>query len=104
MIPRTKLFALIIPIVLIIAGFAGYFTYYNVVIKPEEEGKKPAPYTTLLNMGGEVNFEITTENGPANEVTIAINPKNPKNLIAGAKDYTLGPREGREGYRVWSGY
>ena len=104
MISRKKLFILVIPIILIIASFASYFTYYNVVIKPQEEGKKPAPYTTLLNMGGEVNFEVTTENGPANEVTIAVNPKNPKNLIAGAKDYTLGPREGLEGYRVWSGY
>lgn len=101
---RTKLFALLITIIVIVVGFATSFTYYTVVIKPQEEGKKSAPFTTLLNMGGEVNFEITTKNGPANEVTIAINPKNPKNLIAGAKDYTLGPREGRDGYRVWSGY
>lgn len=101
---KIKLFALIIPFILIIVGMASYLTYYNVVIKPMEEGKKDSPYTTLLNMDGEVNFEVTTDNGPANEVTIAVNPKNPKNLIAGAKDYTLGPRQGLEGFRVWSGY
>jgi hypothetical protein len=60
------------------------------------------PYSTLLEMDGKTNFEVTTTNGPANEVTIAVNPKNPNNLIAGAKDYTLGPSG--SGYIVWSGY
>jgi hypothetical protein len=99
-----KLLVLILILILIVGSVASYFTYYTVVIKPQNEEKKPAPFTTLLEMDGEVNFEVTCENGPANEVCIAVNPKNPKNLIAGGKDYTLGPREGQEGYRVWSGY
>lgn len=101
---RTQILALILVIMVALAIYASYFAYYQVVIKPQEGKEKPLPYTTLLKFDGEVNFEVTTENGPANEVTIAVNPTDPNNLIAGAKDYTLGPRQGREGYRVWSGY
>jgi hypothetical protein len=104
MIKGGKLLVTIIIIVLLVIGISSYFTYYTVIIKPQEEEEKPAPFTTLLEMDGEVNFEVTCENGPANEFCIAVNPKNPKNLIAGGKDYTLGPRVGQDGYRVWSGY
>lgn len=34
------------------------------------------------------NFKATWANGPANEVTIAVNPTDPLNIVAGAKDYT----------------
>jgi hypothetical protein len=37
-----------------------------------------------------VNFLVTHTMGPANELVIAVNPTDPRNLIAGAKDYTLG--------------
>lgn len=59
------------------------------------------PYTTMYLPPGsdEYNIEVTDPNGPANEVAIAINPTDPDNLIAGAKDYTPGP-----GDYVWAGY
>ncbi|MBI4393084.1 MAG: exo-alpha-sialidase [Euryarchaeota archaeon] len=43
--------------------------------------------------------------GPANEVTIVVNPANPNNLIASAKDYTLsnGFQRSCTVYRVWAG-
>jgi hypothetical protein len=37
-----------------------------------------------------VNFLVTPTKGPANELVIAVNPKDPLNLVAGAKDYALG--------------
>lgn len=43
-------------------------------------------------------------NGPANELTIAVDPTNPLRLTAGAKDYTLGPYTECGRTRVWSGY
>ena len=104
MIKGGKLLVIIVIIILLAIVISSYLTYYSVIIKPQEEEEKPAPFTSLLEMDGEVNFEVTCENGPANEVCIAVNPKNPKNLIAGGKDYTLGPRVGQDGYKVWSGY
>lgn len=53
-----------------------------------------------------VNFRVTTANGPANELTIAVNPKDPLNLVAGAKDYTLGrqyPCNPTYPINVWTG-
>lgn len=50
------------------------------------------------------NVQVTTANGPANEVHIAVNPTNPLNLIAGAKDYTLGASTDCGVTRVWAGY
>ena len=101
---RTKLLTFMIVAVVIIAAIALSFTISNVLESQHEQKGENPPFTTLLEIDGNVNFEVTTENGPANEVTIAVNPTDPNNLIAGAKDYTLGEREGREGYRVWSGY
>ncbi|HWG91508.1 MAG TPA: sialidase family protein [Candidatus Thermoplasmatota archaeon] len=45
------------------------------------------------------NFEATTTNEQGNEVTIAVNPTNPLNLVAGAKDYT----KRTAGDCVWDG-
>jgi hypothetical protein len=98
-----KLIAFIIVIIIIIAIFASPISPFGGDDKPEPEpAESPAPFTTLMEYNGEVNFEATIENGPANEVTIAVNPKDPDNLIAGGKDYTLGPSG--NGYIVWSGY
>lgn len=41
--------------------------------------------------------------GPANEVSIAVDPTNPQRLVAGAKDYSLGPDEACGIHRVWAG-
>lgn len=42
-----------------------------------------------FDLGGSVcNFEATTTNTEGNEVTIAVNPTDPLNIVAGAKDYT----------------
>lgn len=49
------------------------------------------------------NVQVTTRNGPAAEVSLAVNPLDPLNLVGGAKDFSLGedPRCGR--HSVWSG-
>ncbi len=49
------------------------------------------------------NVDATSTVGPDNEVTVAVNPSNPDNLIAGSKDYILGPKDDG-GYYVWSAY
>lgn len=49
------------------------------------------------------NVDATSSIGPDNEVTVAVNPTDPNNLIAGSKDYALGP-DGDGGYIVWAGY
>jgi hypothetical protein len=100
-IPK-KLFAIFMLSIFILALISISFVYSEIFINSNVSKKNPPPFSTLLKIDGEVNFEATIENGPANEVTIAVNPKDPKNLIAGGKDYTLGP-EG-SGYKVWSGY
>lgn len=100
---RIKLIVGLIVIIVVLALVLGPMSPFSILNKSQDESEdKPAPFTTLLEMDGRVNFEITTENGPANEVTIAVNPKDPTNVIAGAKDYTLGPSG--SGYKVWSGY
>ena len=49
------------------------------------------------------NIDATSTIGPDNEVTVAVNPLDSDNLIAGSKDYALGPN-GDGGYIVWAGY
>jgi hypothetical protein len=99
---QKKLFAIITLIIVILSLISIYFVYQDKLTNSNESEENTPPFTTLLEIDGEVNFEATIENGPANEVTIAVNPTDPNNLIAGGKDYTLGP-EG-SGYKVWSGY
>jgi hypothetical protein len=100
---QKKFIAVILITIILLALFLGPLNPYISIEEPSKDGyEKPAPFTTLLDIDGKLNFEVTTENGPANEVTIAVNPKDPNNIIAGAKDYTLGPSNG--GYIVWSGY
>ncbi|MHB8604421.1 MAG: sialidase family protein [Thermoplasmatota archaeon] len=63
-----------------------------------------SPSTPDLGASKFANVRVTNVNGPANEVAIAVNPKDPMNLIGGAKDYTLGASADCGKYRVWSGY
>jgi hypothetical protein len=44
-----------------------------------------------------------TGGGPANEVTIAVHPNDPDNVVAASKDYTLGDDSECGPNRVWSG-
>ena len=74
----------------------------------------PDPFTMILCVGDvlealdarekdDCNFRVTTEHGPAAEVSIAVNPLDPMNLVGGAKDFTLGEDERCGKYSVWSG-
>lgn len=49
------------------------------------------------------DVQVTNENGPAAEVSIAVSPLDPLNLVGGAKDFTLGEDERCGKYNVWSG-
>jgi len=75
----------------------------------------PEPFTYLLCQGellrpldlprsGGCNFRATpASEGPAAEVTLAVNPLDPLNLVGGAKDFTLGLDARCGKYNVWSG-
>ncbi|HEV8360548.1 MAG TPA: sialidase family protein [Candidatus Thermoplasmatota archaeon] len=61
---------------------------------------------SLLAVGPDAfpaNVRVTTSNGPANEVHIAVDPNNAQRLVAGAKDYTLGASNACGVTRVWAG-
>lgn len=49
------------------------------------------------------NTQLTTDNGPAAEVSLAVNPNDPLNLVGGSKDFTLGEDRPCSEYNVWSG-
>lgn len=54
------------------------------------------------------SFDWTTQHGPANEVSVAVNPVDPLNVAGGAKDYTVSyianaPAPGCGQYTVWMG-
>jgi len=52
----------------------------------------------------ELNYRATQTIGPDNEISLAANPTDPRNLIAGSKDYFLGEGDRAcDAYRVWSG-
>ncbi len=74
----------------------------------------PTPFTHLLCEGDVLtpltsardaacNFRVTGDWGPAAEVSLAVNPTNPLNLVGGGKDFTLGEDENCGKYNVWSG-
>lgn len=51
-------------------------------------------------------FDVVNQHGPANEVSISINPTNPLNAAAGAKDYSVSFVSDHAGcgeYTVWMG-
>jgi hypothetical protein len=50
------------------------------------------------------NVEVTTTNGPASEVSMALDPANPLRLVAGAKDATLADAPGCDVNNVWAGH
>ncbi|MHB8585313.1 MAG: sialidase family protein [Thermoplasmatota archaeon] len=59
-------------------------------------GCLPAP----TGSGVQCNFDAMTTNSQGNEVSIAVNPKDPLNIVAGAKDYTANSTGGQ---CVWDG-
>lgn len=83
----------------------------------------PLPYANVRCAGGDAlaltavaapgngtrcNVRLTGnppgDTGPANELTIAVDPTNPDRILAGGKDYKLGPDPVCGGTRVWMGY
>lgn len=69
-------------------------------------GAAPAPAGATFDSvrcDPDCNNRVTTAQGPANEVTLAVDPTDPDNLLAAAKDYTLGRASGCGTYRVWAG-
>lgn len=67
----------------------------------------PAPAVSTsapsLDCDPACNVRVTTTTGPANEVMVAVNPTNPENLIAVAKDYALGNNAPCSAHNVWMG-
>lgn len=76
----------------------------------------PGPYLGFLPPEGNltdpssvplpVNYLVTPTRGPANELSIAVNPTDPNNLVAGGKDYFLGtdhPCDANYPFNVWTG-
>ena len=55
---------------------------------PASLGGAGAGVARLACFDGACNFEATTTNTEGNEVTLAVNPTDPLNIVAGAKDYT----------------
>lgn len=54
---------------------------------PQFDATLPKP-TLLCHDGSRCNFEMTPdENRQGNEVTLAVNPLDPRNVVGGAKDY-----------------
>jgi hypothetical protein len=83
---------------LLAAGLAGCVSDPPATPDP---GPKPWPPATLACLGTTCNFEatLTPATRQANELSIAVNPLDPLNIIATGKDYT--PEEA--GDCVWAG-
>jgi len=59
-------------------------------------------------LANNMTFDWTTQHGPANEVSVSVNPTNPLNIAGGAKDYTVSyiahpPTPDCGKYTVWMG-
>jgi hypothetical protein len=89
--------ALLFTVALAALALAGCIRAPAPALDPGPEAPAPEPWPR--------NVQVTTGNGPASEVALAINPANPLNLLGGAKDYTLGsdPGPGCDTHNVWSG-
>lgn len=76
--------------------------------------RAPAPFEFLLCEGDALvklgeprepscNWRATVDSGPATEVHVAVNPRNPLNLVGGSKDFSLGEDSRCGKFNVWSG-
>lgn len=74
----------------------------------------PEPFTYLLcqddrtvplssDHSSGCNTQLTTDNGPAAEVSLAVNPNDPLNLVGGSKDFSLQDGPPCSEHNVWSG-
>jgi hypothetical protein len=71
------------------------------------------PFTMLLCAGdvlkplasehADCNLQATKDSGPAFEVNLAADPKDPLHLVAGAKDFSVGDEPGCWKRNVWTG-
>jgi hypothetical protein len=73
------------PLVLIVLLAAGCV---GAPAATDEPGALDGALASLACFEGVCNFEATTVNTEGNEVTIAVNPLDPLNIVAGAKDYS----------------
>jgi len=92
---KTRMIANLLIIVLILAGMAWSFSR-------SDDDDDDWSNDGLPDNWPPENVDATTTIGPDNEVAVAVNPTDPDNLIAGSKDYALGPSG--NGYIVWAGY
>lgn len=86
----------VLPLAALLAGC--FSTDPEAPVEPPEPPTEP--FRTFLALGGDladpvrsllpVNFVATPTRGPANELTLAVNPQDPGHLVAGGKDYYLG--------------
>jgi len=95
-----KLHTLVVVLVILLI-LAGMVVTMNQDDDGEENGTRPKE--GIPENWPPENVDATSSIGPDNEVTVAVNPTDPDNLIAGSKDYALGPN-GNGGYIVWAGY
>lgn len=113
--------ALLSTVILTLGILAGCLGDDEGTIPAPEPTPPPTPFSTFLAAGANltgpgrpapVNFVATNSAGPANELSFAVNPTDPLNLIGGGKDYHLGTDHpcvtqpsGTQGYpiNVWSG-
>ncbi|MGB1697157.1 MAG: hypothetical protein ACPHK8_02015 [Thermoplasmatota archaeon] len=92
----------------LVAAMLGALVLAGCVGNSDPEGPNPTldsagfalPSLFCPNGADSCNFEMTPDEGrEGNEVTIAVNPKNPQNIVGGAKDYY--PTDAGE--CVWNG-
>lgn len=75
-----------VPIVIILVIAIILINFPNQILKIEKEDEMPKNYPYIDEDGG-FNVQITTGERPNNEPHIAINPKNPLNIVAASNDY-----------------
>ncbi|HEV8360870.1 MAG TPA: hypothetical protein VGR28_10490 [Candidatus Thermoplasmatota archaeon] len=63
----------------------------------------PAPGLASLDCDPACNVRVTSVTGPANEVMVAVDPTDPNNLIAVAKDYNNAAGPACSAHNVWMG-
>ncbi len=77
---------------------------YSTLLCRERLLAMPFDAETGRRVSGLCNHEVTSFNGPANEVSLAVNPLDPMVVVAGAKDYSLVGAPLCGARNVWTGH